>query len=229
MPTSTLLSRVSLQAFYSERNTSEANNVLGTDAPLAYISIIECSTYLIAACLPASYPAFNAFMPASLRSRFRDFSAKVPMRTPGRITPAPAAGRVTGMGMEDKERSGVSLAKLVDSPVRAYSPVSRPDSRRDKRLERRSKEQSTYQSSPRVTCTERDQDALSMTTHGRSQSRAETVRKDDDEEMALAELRRLASEHRLPMLPNGEDGGLIAVHTEIEVTQEERIEKVMGL
>ena len=80
--------------------------------------------------------------------------------------------------------------------------------------------------SPLVSRVEREDDNLSMNTHARSQSRAETVRKEEDEETAMAEFRRLAGEHRVP---TGEHGGLIAVHTEIEVTQEERIEKVMGL
>lgn len=200
------------------------------DASLMYINIIECSTYLIAACLPASYPAFNAFIPASVRVRFQGLSTKPLARTPGRPTPSPGLGRLNDMNLENKSHVRMSFSKLVDSPVRAYSPVgrlslSRPESPHIKRLGRQSKDQSTYQNSPRLTIGERDEDTLSMTTHGRSQSRAETVRKEDDDEIAMAELRRLASEHRVPILSGGEDGGLIAVHTEIEVIQEGRRDK----
>ena len=67
-------------------------------------------------------------------------------------------------------------------------------------------------------------DKVSMSTHGRSQSRAETVRKEEDEEMAMAELRRLASEHQI-LMPHGGDGAFIGVHTEIDITREETIEE----
>ena len=134
---------------------------------------------------------------------------------------------MSDMRLEQRDHLGVSFARLVDSPIRGCSPfdhpsMSRSESPQMRRLGGPSKEQGTYQSSPRATICEHEDDTLSIATHGRSQSRAETVRKEDDDEMAMAELRRLASEHRIPFLPHEQDRGLIAVHTEIEVTREER-------
>ena len=143
-------------------------------------------------------------------------------------------GRLTTTAVEEKGDARISLTKLVESPIRAchspgrLSPINLPESPRTKGIRPSREQHRAHQGSPRITQVEREEDALSMTTHGRSQSRAETVHREEDEDLAMAELRRLASEHRLPMMPDGEDGGLIAVHTEIEVTHEDKNDKGVG-
>ncbi|KAL9054794.1 MAG: hypothetical protein Q9162_003917 [Coniocarpon cinnabarinum] len=210
----------------------DASRVVPRDsAPLLFMNIIECSTYLIAACLPASYPAFEALIPRRIRMRFHLEPSSIPMKypqKPRRNVVSPALRRMAPDGHTELVNE-TGFSRLVEPPTRVLSPTRlRPESRGLKEQHGLSRDVSTPKESiqgTRVVEVE-DNKVHSMNAyHGRSESRAETVRKDGDDEVALAELRRLASQHRVQMPSRTFEDGLIAVHTEIDVTEEEEERK----
>ena len=116
------------------------------------------------------------------------------------------------------KKSASGFARLADSPERPWSPEARPESRDERTQKRHSRDLAANKNGAQVTgSSDKGGSKVHMGGYGRSESRAETVRRDEEDEIALTELRRLAGQHRIPI--DGSDG-LIAVHTEIDVTQE---------
>lgn len=143
-----------------------------------FINIIECSTYLIAACLPASYPIISRLAPRSLRRRLDNlFNTK-----------APGKGDYWSSQPQRRQNNdGVGLLPLR-TPTYDYNNFSRPD-----------------------------------LTQGRG--KATRVLGGGEN----ASLDRIARKMGLEDGTELRNGNGIAVTTEIVVTQEERIDRVLGL
>ena len=87
---------------------NDADAITPHDSVLVYTIIIECSTYLIAACLPASYPVLNLIIPSKFRNYVEDTFNKILPKSMG--SPAARAG---GTGLHRNQNS--SFLRLVDT------------------------------------------------------------------------------------------------------------------
>lgn len=171
-----------------------------TNAELIYIDIIECSTYLIAACLPASYPVLNILIPPPLRTWMESAAAKLVGPSSTLTTTKNRQSAVPRFG---RHANAASFARLVDS---SNTPGQSRERRRD-----------TNPGAYEHGVSAKAMQTLGSSTHARAGQGEEMSATGRDEALAMQDLR------------DGDGRHGIIVHTEIEVSQEERIEAVMGL
>ena len=156
-------------------NANATSLAPGTTSRLVYIEIIETSSYLIAACLPGSYPVLILLVPNRVRLSLERFVDRILPGRGGKVTTA-----MQGFGRGPHAQQ--SFVQLVDSP-----------------------------------------------SHG-NDWKYDYARRGLPIDAAKTTTRASRQEERPPTqgpTTIGEDR--ILVHTEIEISQEERIVDVMGL